>query len=263
MPTDWKTALDAVHADEALRQHTRQFVQDRLARRQRPGRRMRRAVCAACACLAVLLLAGCGVYFTPTAVIGVDVNPSLELTVNRFDRVIRVSGRNEDGQQLADSLTLLHQTYTRAVEQVLESPAVQNCLAQDGALSLAVVEIDPGQGEAILQYLNDCTAGQENALCCALAPEEAQQARQLGLPYGKYRAYQEVLAYTDAYSPEEIAAMTMRQIRDLLARLQGEETGAETPGGTNSPGGEAPGQGCGPGNGQEGGQGNGHRYGRQ
>lgn len=243
MGSDWKQGLDAVRADEALKQRTREFV-----RRQR-GRAaaLRRTAYAACACLALccVLAAGYWLYFVPTALISVDINPSLELSVNRLGRVIRVEGYNEDGQQLADSLDLVHKRYTQAVEQLLNSDTVQSCLARDEFLSLGVVEIDPQQGQTILQYLNSCTAGQANARCYALTPQQADEAHALGLSCGKYRAYQEVLACTDAYSPQEIGAMTMRQIRDLLAQLQAEDSPA-----------------AGAGNGQGNGQGNGHRYGR-
>ena len=40
------------------------------------------------ACCLLVLLAGWGghhAYFTPSAIISIDVNPSLELGVNRFD----------------------------------------------------------------------------------------------------------------------------------------------------------------------------------
>lgn len=80
-------------------------------------------------------------------------------------------------------------------------------------------------------------------------PQQADEAHALGLSCGKYRAYQEVLACTDAYSAQEIGAMTMRQIRDLLAQLQAEDS-------------PAAGSGNGQGSGQGSGQGNGHRYGR-
>ena len=40
-------------------------------------------------------------YFTPIAEISIDINPSIELRVNRFDQVISVDGLNGDGQALA------------------------------------------------------------------------------------------------------------------------------------------------------------------
>ena len=54
--------------------------------------------------LTVTLWGGTWLYFTPTMEISVDINPSIELGVNRFDRVISVDGYNEDGQALAQLL---------------------------------------------------------------------------------------------------------------------------------------------------------------
>ena len=48
-----------------------------------------------------------------------DINPSIELSVNRFDRVIAVTGFNEDGQVLSRELDVKYKDYAQAVEQVL------------------------------------------------------------------------------------------------------------------------------------------------
>ena len=53
----------------------------------------------ACLALVVALLGGGGwLWFTPTASVSVDINPSLELRLNRFSRVVAVEGANADGQ---------------------------------------------------------------------------------------------------------------------------------------------------------------------
>ena len=62
-------------------------------------RRMRRAVTAAAACLCIAALYGGGVRWQNTrveSVIGLDVNPSIEISVNRKDEIhgsVRLSGR--------------------------------------------------------------------------------------------------------------------------------------------------------------------------
>ena len=257
MQSEFREALDQVRADPALKRSTRQFVYGELEKRRgaRRGRRVRAALSAACACLALgLFAAGYHLYFTPTSVISMDINPSIELSVNRFDRIIDVSGYNEDGTQLAETLDLLHRDYEQAVEQVLDSETVQTCLAKDEFLAITVGEIDPQLGDDILQYVAGCTAGQANARCYGVAPEEVEQAHGLGLSYGKYRAYLEVLAYTDQYSPQQIAAMTMRQIRELLQALGAGDASSSTPAGGGN------GSGAGGGNGYGKGYGNG--YGR-
>ena len=229
--------MDSIRADEALKGRTRQFVHAALERRRGARARVLRRVAAACACLALLVIGG-RLYFRPASVISVDINPSLELTVNRFGRVTAVSPRNEDGQQLADELALLHQDYRQAVDKVLSSETVQACLAGEELLYLTVVEIDPDQGQAILQYLSERTAGQPNTLCCGVGAKEVEQAHSLGLSYGKYRIYQQILARTDRYTAAEIGSMTMRQLRDLLLEL-----GAEDVPGGNGHGGQGAGHG--------------------
>ena len=45
------------------------------------------------ACFIFLLFSfsGYGLYFTKTSIISIDINPSIELNINRFDRVISIN----------------------------------------------------------------------------------------------------------------------------------------------------------------------------
>ena len=240
-------AFQSVRAEEALKERTRQHVLAALAQRQRRwGRRL--ALCGAAVCCLALAVLG-GIYFTPTSVISIDVNPSLELGINRFDRVISVSGYQEEGEALAASLNLLHLPYSQAVDQVVESQTVRDCLARGEWLSIAVVERDEDQGEEILQYVSACTAGAGNVSCHAVAQEEVAQAHDHGLSYGKYQVYLEIQAAGGELTDQEAASMTMRELRELLAQLTGEET-------------PLPGEeGCAPSQGQGGGNGHGWGHG--
>ena len=122
MENEIRKAFDQLQAEPQLTEDTRRYldqVRREKQRRQRPVP-LRRALCAAALCCLVLALAGgYRLYFTPTSVISIDINPSIKLEVNRFDRVIAVEGRNEDGQALADTLDVLYLEYGPAVEQVL------------------------------------------------------------------------------------------------------------------------------------------------
>ncbi len=111
-----KEAFGDVHAEESLKRGALDAV-----RRLTHGYRRRvvtRRLAPALACLMIALGGMGGLYFTPTSVISIDVNPSLELSVNRFDRVVGVTSYNEDGRALVQELTLTHQNYAEAVEQV-------------------------------------------------------------------------------------------------------------------------------------------------
>lgn len=257
-----RQAFDPIRAEEPLKADTRRFVHSALeARRGRRAPARLAVACAAACCLLALLAAGGWLWLAPTTVISIDVNPSLELGVNRFDRVVSVQGYNPDGEALAEELRLFNLPYAQAVDQVLATETVTDCLARQEELTIAVVETDPDQGAAILACLSERTSGQTNAFCYGVAREEVAGAHEAGLSYGKYKAFTELLAYDPTLTPDQVAGLTMRQLRQWLAQLQAEagEQAPEAP--LPSPGAGQGGaqQGSGQGAGAQ--NGAGHRYG--
>ena len=136
-------------------------------------------------CLA--LAGGYRLYFSPTSIISIDINPSIELSVNRFDKVVAVEGLNEDGVTFAETLDVLYHDYQEAVEEIMASDTIADCLAREELLSVAVVEIDQIQGEAILEYVSQCTAQKENTYCCGVTPDEVKKLILWGCPMGNIR----------------------------------------------------------------------------
>ena len=247
-----KEAFDGVHASRQLQQDTARRVMGRM-KRKKPSPVLRTAWAAA-ACCALLLVVGLGLYRTPTSVISVDINPSLELEINRFGKVISVTGYNEDGTALAQELDMVvHMDYQQAMDTVLSSDAVTDCLARDELLSIAVVDLsDDAQSQEILDYVSACTAGDSNTRCYGLGREEVAQAHELRLSYGKYRAYLDLQEAGISVTAEEVSQMTMREIRQLLQEDAGQGSGQ----GSGSGSGQGTGQGSGSGNAQgSGGQG--------
>lgn len=221
-----KEAFGDVHAEESLKRGTLDAV-----RRLTHGYRHRvvtRRLAPALACLMIALGGMGGLYFTPTSVISIDVNPSLELSVNRFDRVVGVTSYNEDGRALVQELTLTHQNYAEAVEQVLDSPAVADCVSRGEEVTLTVVGENEGQSMRLLAGLEGCAAGRKNTFCCATQPEEVALAHEAGLSYGKYRAFLEAQALDPSLTPQEVQGMSMREIREMTEALAaGEEPAAQ------------------------------------
>ena len=96
-----REAYDAQHASEALRGRTLALLEEerkrrpdapsvevhRASLRRRPRARVVTAW-AACLLLALALVGVYGVYRAPSAFVDIEVNPSLELTVNTFGIVI-------------------------------------------------------------------------------------------------------------------------------------------------------------------------------
>lgn len=161
-------------------------------------------------------LSGYQAYFTPTSAISIDINSSVEIEINRFDRVITVEGLNDDGTVLAAELNVRFLNYDDALEQIIASDAIQQCLADYGVLSIGVSGDNEVQQQEILSCAQCCASGESNAYCYADSSEDLAEAQALGLPLGKYHAYEEPHALDPSITPEEAAGMTMRELRDRI-----------------------------------------------
>lgn len=109
MQAQFKDAFDAIEASEVRVNKTTHTV---LAGMRKPldkpvQKRWGIMIAVAMACL-LFVSTSVVLYFTPTVVVSVDINPSLEMEINRFNRVVDVKGYNEDGVAFANALNIKH-----------------------------------------------------------------------------------------------------------------------------------------------------------
>ncbi len=225
-----KGAFDQVQAGDNLKGMIREFLVDKTGgyTKQRifcPQRMIPyQSIVSAALCLLLLTFGGHWFYFTPTAKISIDVNPSLELGINRFDRVVAVVAYNEDGRELADCLDIRFMGYQEAVSRILENEKVTALLSQDEVMTITVLDSKGDQSVRILSDMESCVAGHQNAYCYSADSKEVAPAHGHGMSCGKYRAFLELQKLCPDITPEEIQNMTMREIRDLTDSWP-EETG--------------------------------------
>lgn len=257
-----REAFGSVKAGDALKAGTKAVLAREIAKRQARRAPAVRRLAPVFACLLVLLLgfAGYQAAFVPVAAIRVEINPAVELGVNRFGRIVSSTGLNEDGEALAEEENVWFLPYGEAIDRLLENRRVADCLAQGETVSIGVVSDDEDEAGALLAGVESRTAGQSGVACCAVGGEEAALAAEAGLPLAKYGAYEEIAALDPSFTAQEAASMTMRELRERLASLT-EETAEDGGSGdeTETPSGGS-GNGNGSGNGQ-GGPGNGNGYG--
>lgn len=234
-----RRAFDAVHAEDALKERTLAAVHARSAgeKNGRHGRArarsarvltLRRGLVAA-ACLVVALVVGGWAWLTPTATISVDVNPSVELGINRFDRVISARGMNRDGQALLSEVDVWGVTYDEAVDRLLASADVSALLADGGRAEVTVVDQgDPDQCARLLEGVEACTSEHQNTHCHGAREEEVSAAHEMGLSYGKYRVLLQIQQLDPSVTADDVRELSMREMLDMLSGLDGSAVGQGT-----------------------------------
>lgn len=232
-----KKALSKVQTEEELKNSTKEFLYKKTKGYVTAKTMNYRLLLPAIACFLLVLFGGHWLYFTPTVEISIDVNPSIELGVNRFDKIISVHSYNSDGQELADSLDIKYMDYTDALNQILMSENVCALLSNNEIMMIGVIGSDDVQSTKVLSEIESCTDGETNTYCYYANSDEVKEAHEMGLSYGKYRAYLELQTFDSTITAEEVQKMTMREIQNLIDNLSGDHnSGADSENGNGHSG---------------------------
>ncbi len=216
-----RKAFDEIHAEEELKEKTKEFLlhQRNNHKKNRFFSSARFVPAVACLLFILIALGSYQVYFIPTSAISIDINPSIELEINRLDQVISVKGYNTDGKELAASLDVKFVKYTEALERILCSESIQAYLSSNEELSITVVGSDAARCGKILSDIETYTGGNSGIYCYTASSEDAHSAHEMGLSCGKYRAYQELKDLDSDMTVDEVQGMTMKEIRNYIEAL--------------------------------------------
>lgn len=201
--------MDHIKAEPELKQKTEEYVRVALMSRQKQAeenggnyvpqnqsaKRFRVAAVAVAAAL-VLTVGGYAFYSMPVRYLCLDINPSVELGVNAFGRVVSAEAYNEDGGQLLAGCHLTFQQVEDAVGTLVEQAAAQGYLAADGTTVIAVTA-EANREQTALALQGAAESGVVQALGAAQADAIVYadcadlhlrtEARKAGLSPGKYK----------------------------------------------------------------------------
>ena len=131
-----------------------------------PEKKVWKYVLSSCAAVFISLFCLTGIFYNITSTyIEISVNPSIQLTLNRFGRVLNASGLNSDGISIIQGMPFKNLTLNEATAHIydrLESNGVLN----DSTIQLVIANDSQKELDKIEQALREVTdryAGNYNA----------------------------------------------------------------------------------------------------
>lgn len=211
-----QNAFEPIRASESLKRKTLAAVTSR--RRPVAGAVGRHAVLATLLFLAVVSFGGYRVYYTPTDVISIDMESSVELSINRFERVIGWNGFGTDGEEILESLSLRHKKYDDAVCTVINKTFSQGEDPEDMHVRLTVASNSPQRQRHLMETLaqGDGALGDMSFECHAGFMENVREAHRHEMSLGKYSLYLELTEAGEELTIEEMRKMQMRDVRKRM-----------------------------------------------
>lgn len=230
--------LETVVSDSAIQKGTVMYVKQK--------RRLPVVLVAVAAAFVMLfgVFAGVLAYMGNNAVasvVSIDVNPSIEIKLNRKDVVVDIKALNEDGQKIIGNMDLTGTKIEVALNALIGSMITGGYI--DELANSVLVSVDNGNADknaALREKLNAIISGlitTENAEGAVIAlqidkndTDSATLADKLGISLGKAQLILSLCANNAKYDPESLAKLGINELSLLLqeigAELKGEFVGS-------------------------------------
>lgn len=210
--------MKEICASEELKKNTLEYLKKQQNYRK-PHLVWRYVLAAACFCIVLGMAGGYLAYARPVSYISVDINPSIELGVNRFGKVVSADAYNVDGQDILEHVRLKNMSYIGAIEKLLGSEDCSVYLTGDSRLFFTVISEESNKIAAEINE-NEISRfyGAQTYISDTACREEAHQH---DMSFGKYRAYLELSEYDETVTVEDCHGMTMGEISDRIETCKG------------------------------------------
>ena len=169
----------------------------------------------------------------PVARVSLDVNPSVEFTLNRGEKLLEIVPCNPDAEIMLQGLELEHRPMDEAVETLLEALAQGGWLNEQGGAVLISVDGAPEIGQALTRQVREgMEARTLNGEILSQQVENSEgldaQADAWNTSFGR-AAYYEKIAQTAQLDPAQMAGLSVQQAEYLLESrgLSMEQAGIE------------------------------------
>lgn len=176
---------------------------------------------------AVICTMGAFAYYTPTDYISLDVNPSVEYSINMFDRILDVKAANDDGEVLLSGLNLNNKTIDDGVRETLDKLIEEGYLSDDpdGGVVITTSSDKHDQAEQLAaeleQEIRSYLGSRKDILADveaeAVEPARVLEAMELGVTPGKLNLVDKLQESTSsAINTEEWLNKPVKEINKAI-----------------------------------------------
>lgn len=210
--------------------------QELLIRQKAPTNRMVQKL-SMCASLALVLLSFAGIgsysYVNPYTYVSLDINPSIEYALNRYDKVISVSGINDEGQQIVSSIEadVKNQNITTALGVTIGQLEKDNYIIHEkyNHVIVSVYSSNDSKAQSITSRVNTLSAEKSDICSIDAIPvskEVKDDADSLGITPGKL-ALIHAVAETTSDTNFKVSDWTDKTVSELETTIQ--QASSQTP----------------------------------
>jgi len=166
-------------------------------------------------------------YTAPSKYVNFDINPSVELVTNMYDKVIDVKPLNEDGVKLVETLDLENKDIKEAMD-ILTKAAVDGGYFKEGLENEVLVTVASNDeeaskeeeqelGEVVKEELKEDNLAETPVTTQNINLTRKAEAEKLGISPGKYHLIEKLEAVKPGINFEEYA---QKPVKDIMKEIK-------------------------------------------
>ena len=166
---------------------------------------------------------------TPVAYVSMDINPSVELGVNVFNKVVSVEAYNKDGEKILEGTNLVRSEVDHAINIVISNAISEGYIKEDGSSSIEITtstdkekvatQLDESLKEVVDETLNDNNVEAE-VETEKVAIARRDEARKLGITPGKLNIIQKLKELDSTINVEDYKDSSVKDIQKKTKELR-------------------------------------------
>lgn len=160
-------------------------------------------------------------YTTPYSYVDLDINPSVELTANVYDIIIKIKTYNSDAEKLLEKQSLNYISLDKGIEKLLNSAVNQGYLKveTDNAILLTVTGDDMNKAdklsknlEAVAAEVLDNNKVKSDIVSQKINEKKHEDSKELGISPGKLKLIEKVIESEPELKLEELKDKPVKEI---------------------------------------------------
>ncbi len=170
-----------------------------------------------------------GLYNENFQTIYIDVNPSVALKLNRFDRVIGVEFLNDDAKNLLSDVKLVGADATAAVQTVISACDSAGYVKEDSQIYISASAKEEQKSEKLLKKLKGSTENMRDEQKDSYSVNtynakkgEKKEFEKESLSPAKYNIIKEIIEEEDDYRLEDLKGKSMTELHKIKNRHNGD-----------------------------------------
>ena len=183
------------------------------------------------AALIALLVCTCslgaaGLYFEEYESVYVDTNPSVELVLNRFERIHKVIYHNEDAQSTFRDVDLRGMRAEDGMGVIIDVLVEQGYAGENAEICISTSSKKGADTQKLLEKMTKKAQQQAQDKGAGasfsgekLSKQEIEQAKEQGISPAKLKRIEAILALDPSQSRDQLEQMTIKELSELHKQL--------------------------------------------